>query len=63
MEKFTMKKSRNSNVAKTIRFSDELNEAINQIVKEANRGKTRKEYSFNGFVISACEYCIKLMKE
>ena len=63
MEKFTMKKSKNSNVAKTIRFNEELNEQINQIVKAANKGKQRKEYSFNGFVVSACEYCIKLMKD
>ncbi len=63
MEKFSMKKSKNSNVAKTIRFSEELNDSINQIIKKANEGKSKKEYSFNGFVISACEYCIKLMKE
>lgn len=63
MGKFSLKKSRNSNVAKTIRFSEELNDSINKIVKEANHGKARKEYSFNGFVISACEYCINLMKE
>lgn len=63
MEKFIMKKSKNSNVAKTIRFSEELNDSINQIVKKYNKGKSKKEYSFNGFVISACEYCINLMKE
>ncbi len=63
MEKFTMKKSKNSNVAKTIRFSEELNDAIIQVVSKANKGKTRKEYSFNGFVVSACEYCIKMMKD
>lgn len=61
MEKFTLKKSKNSNVAKTIRFSEELNDAINQIVKEHNQGKQKKEYSFNGFVNSACEYVIELM--
>ncbi len=63
MEKFTMKKSKKSNIAKTIRFSEELNDAINEIIQQANAGKSRKEYSFNGFVISACEYCIKMMKE
>ena len=63
MEKFTMKKSKNSNVAKTIRFSEELNDAIIQVVSKANKGKARKEYSFNGFVVSACEYCIKMMKD
>ena len=56
-----MKKSKNSNVAKTIRFSEELNDAINQVVSKANKGKIRKEYSFNGFVVSACEYCLKMM--
>ena len=63
MEKFSMKKSKNSNVAKTIRFSEDLNDEINRVVKKANNGKARKEYSFNGFVVSACEYCLKLMKE
>ncbi len=63
MEKFTIKKSKNSNVAKTIRFSEELNDAINQVIKKANKGKVKKEYSFNGFVISACEYCLSLMKD
>ena len=63
MEKFSMKKSKNSNVAKTIRFSEELNDEINRVVKKANNGKARKEYSFNGFVVSACEYCLKLRKE
>ena len=63
MDKFTMKKSKNSNVAKTIRFTEELNDAINAEVKKANKGKNKKEYSFNGFVISDCEYCIKLMNE
>ena len=63
MEKFSMRKSKNSNVAKTIRFSEELNDEINHVVKKANAGKARKEYSFNGFVVSACEYCLKLMKE
>ena len=59
----SMKKSKNSNVAKTIRFSEDLNDEINRVVKKANNGKARKEYSFNGFVVSACEYCLKLMKE
>ncbi len=58
-----MKKSKNSNVAKTIRFTEDLNDEINRVVKKANAGKARKEYSFNGFVVSACEYCLKLMKE
>ena len=63
MEKFSMKKSKKSNVSKTIRFSEELNDAICQVVSKANEGKPKKEFSFNGFVVSACEYCLKLMKE
>ena len=35
---------------------------INSIVNKANEGKTKKEYSFNGFVISACEYALKHME-
>ena len=62
MEDFVLKKSKNSNVAKTIRFTEELNDAINEVIKNANKGKSKKKYSFNGFVISACEYAIKSMK-
>ena len=63
MEKFEIKKSKNSNVAKTIRFSEDLNDEINKVVKELNKGKSKKEYSFNGFVVSACEYCINSLKD
>ena len=49
MENFSMNKSRNSNVAKTIRFSEELNDEINELIKKANKGKSKKEYSFNRF--------------
>ena len=41
---------------------EQVNEQINNIVNKANEGKTKKEYSFNGFVISACEYALKHMK-
>ena len=57
-----MKKSLDANIYKSIRFPTELNDKINYIVNKANQGKTKKEYSFNGFVISACEYALKHMK-
>ena len=56
-----MKKSSDANIYKSIRFPTEINDQINAIVNEANKGKTRKEYSFNGFVISACEFALKHM--
>ena len=62
MEKFEMKKSADANIYKSIRFPTEINDKITNIVNKANEGKTKKEYSFNGFVISACEYALKHMK-
>lgn len=62
MEKFIMKKSNEANIYKSIRFPVEINDSINKIVKEANLSKSKREYSFNGFVISACEYALKNMK-
>ena len=56
-----MKKSSDANIYKSIRFPVDINEQINNIVNEANKGKSKKEYSFNGFVISACEFAIKHM--
>ena len=47
MDKFVMKKS---------------TEAIIEIVDKANEGLDKKEYSFNGFVVSACEFALKHMK-
>ncbi len=61
MDKFIMKKSSDANIYKSIRFPTEINDQINAIVNEANKGKARKEYSFNGFVISACEFALKHM--
>ena len=63
MDKFVMKKSSDANIYKSIRFPTEINDQINAIVNEANKGKTRKEYSFNGFVISACEFALKHMEQ
>lgn len=62
MEKFIMKKSTDANIYKSIRFPVEINDKINNVVNKANEGKPKKEYSFNGFVISACEYALKHMK-
>lgn len=61
MDKFVMKKSSDATIYKSIRFPTEINDQINAIVNNANKGKSRKEYSFNGFVISACEYALKHM--
>jgi len=61
MEKFVMKKSLEANNYKSIRFPAELDNKIKEIVNKANEGKKIKEYSYNGFVISACEYAIKNM--
>ena len=61
MDKFVMKKSSDANIYKSIRFPTEINDQINAIVNESNKGKARKEYSFNGFVISACEFALKHM--
>ena len=62
MDKFIMKKSTEANIYKSIRLPVEINDAINNIVQKANEGKNKKEYSFNGFVISACEYALNHMK-
>ncbi len=61
MEKFVMKKSNEANIYKSIRFPAEINDSITELVKAANKNKSKKEYSFNGFVISACEYALKNM--
>ena len=63
MDKFIMKKSTEANIYKSIRFPAEINDRINNIVNKANEGKSKKEYSFNGFVISACEFALKHMEE
>ncbi len=54
-----MKKSAEANIYKSIRFPVDINDKIIEIVNRSNEGK--KEYSFNGFVISACEYTLKHM--
>ena len=54
MDKFVMKKSTEANIYKSIRFPVEINSQIIEIVDKANEGLNKKEYSFNGFVVSAC---------
>ena len=63
MEKFVMKKSKEANIYKSIRFPVEINSQIIDIVEKANKGLDKKEYSFNGFVVSACEFALKHMKQ
>lgn len=63
MNKFIFEKSKDSNVIKSIRFPEKMNEQITTIVKEANKGKRNKEYSFNGFVVSACQFAIDNMEK
>ena len=62
MNDFNFNKSKQSNVIKSIRFPEELDAQIKQIVEEANKGKKTKEYSFNGFVVSACYFAINNIK-
>lgn len=63
MSNFIIKKSKNSNIIKSIRFSEELNDKIVAVVEEANKGKAKKEYSFNGFVVSACQFALDNMQK
>lgn len=61
MDKFIMKKSSEANIYKSIRFPVDINSKIIEIVDKANEGLDKKEYSFNGFVVSACEFALKHM--
>lgn len=60
---FNFEKSKESNVPKTVRFPESLYNDIDKIVREANKNKKTKEYSFNGFVVSACQYAMENMKK
>lgn len=42
MNDFVFQKSNNSNVIKSIRFPEAMDAKINSIVKEANKGKSKK---------------------
>ncbi len=59
MEKFKITKSKNSNRPLTIRFPDELYEQLEEIVETANKGKTKREFSLNGLVISAVKFALE----
>lgn len=59
MKKFKLEKSKNSNIIKSIRFPEDVENKINDIIEKANNGLKKKEYSFNGFVVSACRYAIE----
>lgn len=63
MKKFKLEKSKNSNIIKSIRFPEDIENKINDIVQRANKGLKKKEYSFNGFVVSACRYAIENYEE
>ncbi len=63
MEEFMIKKSSEANIYKSIRFPVEINDQINAIINKANEGLEKKEYSFNGFVISACEFALEHLKQ
>ena len=56
--KFNFEKSYSANVLQSIRFDEELHNRITKVVEKANKGKKKKEYSFNGFVVSACKYVL-----
>ena len=36
---------------------------VNEIVDKANKGKKNKEYSFNGFVVSTCQFALDNMTD
>jgi hypothetical protein len=57
MGNFVFKKSKNSNIIKSIRFDEELYNSIDNIVKQANKGKSKKEYSFNRFCLLCLSIC------
>jgi len=63
MDRFEPSKSKESNLIKSIRFPEELNNKVQEAVDKLNKGKKTKEYSFNGFVCSACEFALKHMEE
>lgn len=63
MQKFKLEKSKNSNTPKSIRFPEDIENKINDIIEKANKGLDKKEYSFNGFVVSACRYALENYEE
>lgn len=53
-KEFKFEKSRESNVMKTVRFPESLYNDIDNLIKESNKNKKVKEYSFNRF----CSVCM-----
>ena len=49
------------NIYNSIRFPVDINSKIIEIVNKANNGLDKKDYSFNKFVVSACEFALKHM--
>lgn len=60
---FVFEKSKESNIMKTVRFPETLYESIDKVIQQANKGKKTKEYSFNGFVVSACQFALENMNK
>ena len=63
MDKFKITTSYKGNIMKTIRFPTNLNNKICKVVENANNGKTAKQYSFNSFVYSECEFALKNLSD
>lgn len=51
METFELQKSRESNIIKSIRFSEELNNNINKVIEKANKDKSIKIVSMDSYVL------------
>lgn len=62
-KEFKFEKSRESNIMKTVRFPESLYNDIDSLIQQANGGKKTKEYSFNGFVVSACKFALDNMSD
>ena len=61
MDNFIFEKSFNSNIVKSIRFDEDLDNRITAVVEKANKGKKKKVYSYNGFVVSCVKYVLDNM--
>lgn len=60
MKAFELKSDRIETENKTIRFSVDLINRINDAIGQSSQGKA--EVSFSSFVIQACEYALQNMK-
>ncbi len=63
MGKFKLEKSKSSNIVKSVRFPEDVENKINDIIRKENDGLKKKKYSFNGFVVSACRYALENYEE